>query len=168
MHHTLDPSITVQPLHNLTYHLLFIKCAQFISNPTDEHWQAAKWILWYLIYTRNFGIIYKSEKTGITGYAHHLARFTDADFAGDINDRKLTSGWRYSYNGSLISWSSNKQNIITQCMMEAELVAGSFASVDGIWLLKLGKDFNLVFKLIPLFADNKSYYYILIIILKIR
>ena len=41
--------------------------------------------------------------------------------------------------------------------MEAELVAGSFASVEGIWLLKLGKDFNLAFKPIPLFADNKSF-----------
>ena len=42
-------------------------------------------------------------------------------------------------------------------MMEAELVAGSFTSVEGIWLLKLRKDFNLAFKPIPRFADNKSF-----------
>ena len=41
--------------------------------------------------------------------------------------------------------------------MEAELVAGSFASVEGIWLLKLGGDFHIIFKPIPLFADNKSF-----------
>ena len=133
------------------------KCSQFISKPTEEHWVAAKRILRYLINTKNNGILYKSQGTGISGYAHHLAGFTDADFAGDVNDRKSTSGWIYTYNGAPISWSSKKQNIVTRSMMEAELVAGSFASVEGIWLLKLGKDFNLMFKPIPLFADNKSF-----------
>ena len=103
------------------------KCVQFTSKPTDDHWEAAKCILRYLIHTRNHGILYKSHATGIAGYAHHLTGFTDADFAGDVNDRKSTTGWVYTYNGAPISWSSKKQSIVTQSTMEAELVAGSFA-----------------------------------------
>ena len=73
------------------------KCAQFISNPTNNHWQAAKRILRYLTCTKDSGILYKSHGTRITGYSHHLARFTDAYFAGDVNDRKSTTGWIYTY-----------------------------------------------------------------------
>ena len=62
------------------------KCAQFTSKPTDNHWEAAKCILCYLIHTRNHGILYKSHATGITGCTHNLTGFTDVDFAGDMND----------------------------------------------------------------------------------
>ena len=41
--------------------------------------------------------------------------------------------------------------------MESELIAGSFASVEGIWLIKLGKDFTHFFTPIPLFTDNQSF-----------
>ena len=56
-----------------------------------------------------------------------------------------------------ICWSSKKQNIFSHSMMEAEVIAGSFSSVEGTWLLKLGKDFNIIFKLIPIFTDNESF-----------
>jgi hypothetical protein len=41
--------------------------------------------------------------------------------------------------------------------MEAEAIAGSFTSVEGTWLSKLGKDFNILFKPIPIFTDNESF-----------
>ena len=40
--------------------------------------------------------------------------------------------------------------------MESKLIAGSFASAEGIWLNKLGNDFYIKFTLIPIFADNES------------
>ena len=133
------------------------KCAQFTSKPTSEHWEAAKRIVRYLVHTKNYGIKYKSKGLGLEGFAHNLAGFTDADFAGDVNDRKSTSGWLFTYNNAPISWNSKKQHIVTRSTMEAELVAGSFASAEGIWLLKLGKDFHLDFRPIPIFTDNKSF-----------
>ena len=119
--------------------------------------EATKCILCYLIHTRNHGILYKSHATGIAGYAHNLTGFTDVDFVGDMNNQKSMTGWVYTYNGALISWSSKKQSIMMRSTMEAELIAGSFTSVEGLWLLKLGGDFHLIFKLIPLFADNKAF-----------
>ena len=40
--------------------------------------------------------------------------------------------------------------------MEAELVAGSITSAEGIWLIRLGKDFRHNFTPIPLFTDSQS------------
>ena len=41
--------------------------------------------------------------------------------------------------------------------MEAELVAGSIASAEGIWLIRLGKNFKHDFTPIPMFTDNQSF-----------
>jgi hypothetical protein len=133
------------------------KCAQFTSNPSLMHWEAAKRVVQYLLQTLDHGISYRQEGKGIEGYAHQLAAFTDADFAGDSNDRKSTTGWIFTFNGSPISWASKKQGLVTRSSMESELVAGSFASVEGIWLVRLAKDFKLNFTPIPLFTDNQSF-----------
>lgn len=61
------------------------------------------------------------------------------------------------FNGSPISWASKKQDLITRSSMESELVTGSFASVEGIWLIHLGRDFKNDFIPIPLFTDNQSF-----------
>jgi transposase InsO family protein len=133
------------------------KCAQFTSHPTIDHWEAAKRIVRYLIQTRDRGIMYKREGKGIEGYAHNLAGFTDADFAGDTNDRKSTTGWIFMFNNAPLSWASKKQTGVSRSSMEAELVAGSFTSAEGIWLIKLGKDFEHNFIPIPIFTDNQSF-----------
>ena len=62
------------------------KCTQFTSKPTLIHWEAAKHIIRYLLHTCEYGITYLQQGVGIKGYGHHIASFTDADFAGDIND----------------------------------------------------------------------------------
>ena len=53
------------------------------------------------------------EGKGIEGYAHNLAGYTDADFAGDVNDRKSTTGWVFNFNGAPISWASKKQSHVS-------------------------------------------------------
>ena len=88
---------------------------------------------------------------------HPITTYTDADFAGDSNNRKSTSGWIFIFCGSPISWALKKQGLVTRSSMESELVAESFASVEGAWLLLLAKDFKHNFIPIPLFTDNQSF-----------
>ena len=133
------------------------KCAQFTSRPNLSHWEAAKRIVRYLLNTKEYGVTYKEKGNGVKGYAHNLAGFTDTDFAGDANDRKSTTGWVFTFNGALISWASKKQSLVTRSSMEAELVAGSIASAEGVWLIRLGRDFRHDFTPIPLFTDNQSF-----------
>ena len=88
---------------------------------------------------------------------HLLTSFTDADFAGDSNDRKSTLGWIFRFNDSPISWASKKQGLVTRSSMESELITGSFASVEGVWLIHLSRDFRHNFVPVPLFTDNQPF-----------
>ena len=88
---------------------------------------------------------------------HDLARFTDADFVGDVNDRKSTMGWVLTYNRSPLSWALTKQTSASRSSMESELIAGSFATMEGIWLIRLRKGFEHTFTPVPIFADNQSF-----------
>ena len=121
------------------------------------HWEAAKCITQYLLHMKEYGITYTKEGKGVEGYGHNLAGFTDADIAGDTNDRKSTTGWIFTYNDVAISWASKKQGLVTQSTMESELVAGSFATAEGIWLICLGRDFWQNFLPVLIFTDNQSF-----------
>ena len=67
--------------------------ARFCANPTKEHWTAVKRILRYLNGTIKLGLLYrKSTSAKIAGY-------TDADWAGDVGDRKSTSGYMFLLGG---------------------------------------------------------------------
>ena len=109
------------------------KCTQYTSKPSAIHWSAAKQILQYLMEICTYGILFTQGEKTMGAYMHLLAGFTDVDFAGDLNDRKSTSRWIYTFNGSPISWALKKQGLITRSSMEFELVAGLFTSVEGIW-----------------------------------
>jgi len=132
------------------------KLAQYASRPSVIHWDAVKRVIRYLLHTRDYGITFRADGRGIEGYAHGLAGYTDADFAGDVDDRRSTTGWVFTYHGAPISWSSKKQHLVTRSTMESEFVASSFASAEGIWLVRLAKDFQLVARPIPIFVDNQS------------
>ncbi|MCI56169.1 copia-type polyprotein [Trifolium medium] len=78
-----------------------------MDKPTDMHLTAAKRILRYLKGTMSLGILYKR------GIDSQLQGWTDSDYAGDIDDRKSTSGYVFKFGSSAISWSSKKQPIVT-------------------------------------------------------
>ena len=71
--------------------------ARFYSQPTKEHWRAVKHILRYLNVSLNYGLLYsRGETSSLIGYL-------DADWTGDINDRKSTIGYLFKLSGAPIS-----------------------------------------------------------------
>ena len=58
----------------------------------------------------------------------------DADFAGDIDNRKSTTGFVFTLGGTAISWTSNLQKIIILSTIEAEYVIATKAGKEMIWL----------------------------------
>jgi hypothetical protein len=52
-----------------------------------------------------------------------IAGYLDADYAGDVDDRKSMSGYVFTLAGGAISWKSFKQTIIATSTMVAEYVA---------------------------------------------
>jgi hypothetical protein len=58
------------------------------SNPGKEHWQVVKRIFRYLQGTKNIMLCFNLSDLNI-------ARYTNANFAGDVDDRKSTK-WLYN------------------------------------------------------------------------
>ena len=54
--------------------------------------------------------------------------YSDADWAGDVNDRKSTSGYLFMMNGGAVTWKSKKQSCVALSTAEAEYVALSSAA----------------------------------------
>jgi hypothetical protein len=61
------------------------------------------------------------------GYAY-------ADWGGDLDERKSTSGYVFLLNNGVISWSSKKHSCISLSIMETEFVAFSAAVQKAVWL----------------------------------
>ena len=49
-----------------------------------------------------------------------LRAYSDADWAGDLSDRRSTTGYCFILGSSLICWRSNKQSVVARSNTEAE------------------------------------------------
>jgi len=66
----------------------------------------------YLKGTSDYALCYQ-------GNSMHLKGHTDADYGGDLDDRKSTSGYVFLLSIGAISWSSKKQSCAALSTMEA-------------------------------------------------
>lgn len=105
------------------------KLARRVATPTDGDMVAAKAVVRYLKGTRGMGLVY--------GQPAKLAGWVDADFAGDTESRKSTTGFLFTLHGGTISWRSRLQSIVTTSTAEAEYVAASDAVKESQWLRKV-------------------------------
>lgn len=64
--------------------------SRFMSDLGRDHWQAVKWILWYLRGT--MGTI--------------LCGYVDSDMARDVDSRRSTTCYVYIVGGTTVSWIS--------------------------------------------------------------
>lgn len=125
--------------------------AQYNSCCEERHWKAAKHILRYLRGTRDLCLIFpKSPVQDITG-------FVDADWGGNIKDRKSYSGFIFRCGNSLINWECRKQACVALSSTEAEYIALSEATKEAVHLRQL----NAFIKgeslgSICIFVDNQS------------
>jgi len=88
-------------------------CARFQSDPRESHFTTVKRIFRYLIETTNIGLLYRKS----LGYK--LVGFCDADYAGDMIERKSTSENCQFLGENLISWTSKRQATIVMSTTEA-------------------------------------------------
>ena len=113
---------------------------------------AVKKILRYLKGTADYVLCYQGRDLRLIGY-------TDADWGGDPDQRKSTSGYAFLLNDCAISWGSKKQYCIALSTMEVEYVACSSAIQEAIWLRKFLQDMGVVkiaFDPVTLYCDSKA------------
>lgn len=82
--------------------------SQYMSKPSKDHWMGEKRVLRYLKGTLNYVLKFSvhAEQTELNGYS-------DADWAGDVDTRRSTSGYVFQFGNGTISWSSRKQPTIS-------------------------------------------------------
>ena len=110
--------------------------ARFCSKPTMEHWVDVKRIFRYLRGTVSYGLQYTKDGDN----AAILTGYSDADWAGDINDRKSTSGYLFVISGAVVSWKSRKQTCVALSTAEAEYVALAGATQEAALMRQLMND----------------------------
>ncbi len=124
--------------------------ARFLAQPTTTHWTAAKGVARYIAGTANAGLVYGGDSRLI------MEGYCDADYAGDPDTRRSTTGYVFLMGGAAISWSSKRQPIVTASTMEAEYVAAAAAVKEALWLRKLRADLRLSTEPPTINGDNQS------------
>ncbi|KAI0992349.1 hypothetical protein K3495_g15837 [Podosphaera aphanis] len=125
--------------------------AQYSHKACHNHWLALLRILSYIEGTIDYGIRYGGESCEISYYkvdhnievycgssrAADLVTFADADYAGDLSDRKSITGVIMMLNGGAVATISKKQTSVATSSTNAEYVAASEGAKLAIWGNKL-------------------------------
>jgi ribonuclease HI len=88
-----------------------------MSNPSIEHFNALNKIWRYLAKTAKYSLIYQSDQKPL------LKGYCDADWGGDYDTRKSTTGYIFLFGNTAISWSSKLQKTVALSSCEAEYMA---------------------------------------------
>ena len=161
-----DQTLSVQrdvPYQSLLGSLMYIMLAtrpdiafaigflsRYSSTPTEQHWNMCKRVIRYLKATATHKLHLGGNDWNIHGYA-------DADWAGDVRDRKSTTGYVFTDATGAISWSSKKQTTIALSTVEAEYVAYSEATREATWLVQLSRELNhRINAPLTIFGDNQG------------
>ena len=104
---------------------------RYMENPGKEHWYAVKRILCYLKGTKSLGILFEKQ-----GKEACVLGYVDADYAGDLDKRRSTTGYVFTSGGGPISWRATLQSITTLSTTEA--------GKEAVWLNGLAKESELL------------------------
>ncbi|KAL4317979.1 hypothetical protein GQ457_18G008540 [Hibiscus cannabinus] len=122
-----------------------------VSKPGRRHWEAIKWIFRYLKGTVGHGIVFGSQQHDplVVGYV-------DSDYAGDLDDRRSTTGYVFTLGGGPICWKSTVQPIVALSTTEAEYMAVAEAAKEALWLIGLVKELGLEQGGVQLHCNSQS------------
>ncbi|PRQ29843.1 putative RNA-directed DNA polymerase [Rosa chinensis] len=110
--------------------------SRYLSNPGREHWEAVKWILKYLRGTSKLCLCFGGSEPILEG-------FTDADLAGDLDNRKSTSAYLFTFSGGAVSWQSKLQKCVALSTTESEYLAANEAGKEMIWLQRFVQELGV-------------------------
>ena len=84
---------------------------------------AVKWILRYLRGTTNQELCFGGSNIALQGYV-------DADMVGDRDNRRSTTWYVFTIDGTPVSWVSKIQSVVALSTTEAKYVAATEASKE--------------------------------------
>uniref|UniRef100_A0A2N9EER7 CCHC-type domain-containing protein n=1 Tax=Fagus sylvatica TaxID=28930 RepID=A0A2N9EER7_FAGSY len=129
--------------------------SRYMANPGREHWNAVKWIFRYLKGTAEHGILF-SRQLG----TNSVVGYVDADYAGEVDDKRSTTGYVFTLSGGPICWKSTLQSIVAMSTTEAEYMAVAEAAKEALWLKGLVKELGLNQGGVHMHCDSQSAIYL--------
>jgi histone deacetylase 1/2 len=125
------------------------KVCQFLSRPTEMHWEAVKRILRYVKGT--IDTVLRFRRSSLLD----VSIFTDADWAGCVDDWHSAGGYAVFVGPNLVSWSLKKQPTVSRSSTEAKYKALANGAAEAIWISSLLKELGVTHRRTPvLWCDN--------------
>ena len=127
--------------------------SRFQGSYDHTHFKYAPRILKYLYSTKDLKLTYTKDYN-----KEILDCIVDADWAGDCNDRKSTTGYVLRLFKNVIYWKSRKQSTVAKSSTLAEYIALSEAVTDVSFIRNMLKDtFKIEIKEpVKIFEDNSG------------
>jgi hypothetical protein len=123
--------------------------ARYMAGPTEAHWRAALGVVRYLAGTAEDGVTFGGSEETLIGYC-------DADYAGDVDTRRSTTGYVFLMYGGAVSWSSRLRPTGAASTVEAEYLSAVQAVKEALWFRKLGGDLGLDLGTVQIYCDNQG------------
>ena len=123
--------------------------SRYVSNPGRNHWNAVKHLIRYLIGTQHYGLT-------ISGTAGQIYGYADANWGGNIDTRRSTTGFIFFLGSTPISWCSKTQKTVALSSCEAEYMALAAAVSEALWLLSILHGFGINQKSMIIYEDNQG------------
>jgi hypothetical protein len=101
-----------------------------MQSSKEEHMKAAKRVLRYLKGTQDIGLVFSGGDFNLSGYS-------DADWGGDEDTSRSTTGYLYLFGGGPISWNSRLQTTVALSSTEAEYMAVCASVQEAVYLRQL-------------------------------
>jgi len=125
-------------------------CARFQANPKESHLTAIKLIIRYVNAMINYGICFSRETNLV------LSGYSDADWAGNADDRKNTFGGCFYVGTNSVAWMSRKQASISLSTAEVEFIDAGSCCTQLLWMKKLLCDYSFTQDTMVIHCDNTS------------
>jgi hypothetical protein len=124
---------------------------RYISKWNMDHWKLAKHVLRYIRGTTDLCLTFDGDcgERIVLGYA-------DADWGGDLDTRRSTTGYVFKVFGGVVAWKSKRQSTVALSTTEAEYMSSADAARQAIWLRLFLDDLQLglIDKPLPILNDN--------------
>jgi hypothetical protein len=86
-----------------------------------------------------------------------LIAYTDANWAGCIDDRRSTSGAMFYLGECLVSWLRKKKSSVSLSTVEAEYIGAATCCTQVLWMKQTLTDIQVEYdEPIPIYCDNTS------------
>jgi len=128
--------------------------SRHVEKPTTQDVVNVKRTLRYLCGTQDNGLLFSSKSDDESDRV--LETFCDADYAGDVDNRRSTTGYVILYGTSPISWCTRRQPIVALSSTEAEYISAAECVKELLFLKTLLQELTNEDVEANLHMDNQS------------